>query len=167
MSIKNKNSQLVYDVDEALEMLLSGNVHGDIIIGDEDELEKFNKYQTQLSGDVVLVEEDTSDDFHEVNTSKWNIPSEYLDIDIEAYLFERCTTEIEVERIAIELEEFKRRDLLVVLNLMVYLVDYFKQNDIVWGVGRGSSAASYSLYLIGINRVNSLEYDLDIKEFFK
>ena len=48
---------MVYDVDEALEMLLSGNVHGDIIIGDEDELEKFNKYQTQLSGDVVLVEE--------------------------------------------------------------------------------------------------------------
>ena len=65
------------------------------------------------------------------------------------------------------LEEFKRRDLETVLRLMIYLVDHFKENDIVWGVGRGSSAASYCLYLIGINRVNSLEYELDIKEFFK
>lgn len=167
MAEKNKNSQLVYDVDEVLEMLLRENVKGEIVIGDSEELLHFNKYQTELSGRIKLVHEDTSDDFHERNTSVWNVPLEYLEIDIEKYLLERCITETEVERVKLELDEFKKRDLLVVLNLMIYLVDYFKENNIVWGVGRGSSAASYCLYLIGINRVNSIEYDLDVKEFFK
>jgi DNA polymerase III alpha subunit len=42
-----------------------------------------------------------------------------------------------------------------------------RKNKIVWGVGRGSSVASYVLFLIGIHKVNSLKYNLDIKEFLK
>lgn len=167
MASKNKNSQLVYNVDEVLETLLSGDVTGEIVINDAEELESFNKYHSALSSDVTLVDEDTSDDFHERNTNTWNIPDEFLEIDVEQYLLERCKTDMEIDRVKLELAEFKKRDLLVVLNVMIFLVHYFTENNIVWGVGRGSSAASYCLYLIGINRVNSLEYDLDIKEFFK
>ncbi len=54
-----------------------------------------------------------------------------------------------------------------VLNLLLYLVDHFRTNKIVWGVGRGSSVASYILYLIGIHKVDSIKYDLDIGEFLK
>jgi DNA polymerase III alpha subunit len=42
-----------------------------------------------------------------------------------------------------------------------------KENKIVWGVGRGSSVASYVLYLIGVHRIDSIKYDLDIREFLK
>jgi DNA polymerase III alpha subunit len=42
-----------------------------------------------------------------------------------------------------------------------------RDNNIVWGVGRGSSIASFVLYLIGIHRINSLYYDLSINEFLK
>ena len=48
-----------------------------------------------------------------------------------------------------------------------YLVDTFSENDVVWGVGRGSSVASYCLYLIGLHKIDSIKYELDIKEFLK
>jgi DNA polymerase III alpha subunit len=34
-------------------------------------------------------------------------------------------------------------------------------------VGRGSSIASYVLYLLGVHRIDSYKFNLDIKEFLK
>ena len=31
-----------------------------------------------------------------------------------------------------------------------------RENNIVWGVGRGSPVASYVLFLIGVHRINSI-----------
>jgi DNA polymerase III alpha subunit len=42
-----------------------------------------------------------------------------------------------------------------------------RKHNIVWGVGRGSSVASYVLYLIGVHKINSMYYDLDIEEFLR
>jgi DNA polymerase III alpha subunit len=50
---------------------------------------------------------------------------------------------------------------------MIYLVDVMRENSVVWGVGRGSSVASYVLYLIGVHKIDSVKYNLDFKEFFK
>jgi DNA polymerase III alpha subunit len=50
---------------------------------------------------------------------------------------------------------------------MKYLVDTLRKNNVVWGVGRGSSVASYILYLIGVHKVDSIKYNLDINEFLK
>ena len=53
------------------------------------------------------------------------------------------------------------------LRYMIYLVDFMRKENIVWGVGRGSSVASYVLYLIGIHKVDSIQYGLDYKEFLR
>jgi len=53
------------------------------------------------------------------------------------------------------------------LRYMIYLVDFMRENNIVWGVGRGSSVASYVLYLIGVHRINSIQYGLDWHEFLR
>jgi DNA polymerase III alpha subunit len=42
-----------------------------------------------------------------------------------------------------------------------------RSSNIVWGVGRGSSVASYALYLIGIHKIDPIKYNLSINEFFK
>jgi DNA polymerase III alpha subunit len=42
-----------------------------------------------------------------------------------------------------------------------------RANNILWGVGRGSSVASYVLYLIGIHKIDSIKYELSIDEFIK
>jgi DNA polymerase III alpha subunit len=50
---------------------------------------------------------------------------------------------------------------------MKYLVDLMREHNIVWGVGRGSSVSSFVLFLIGIHRINSIYYGLDVEEFLK
>ena len=58
------------------------------------------------------------------------------------------------------------RNLFPVLKVLIYIIDTMRKNNLVWGIGRGSSVASYVLYLIGVHKVDS-KYNLDIKEFPK
>ena len=90
-----------------------------------------------------------------------------MDLDIAAWVLEKCKTEAELQRVGQELILYQERDLFNLLRFMKYLVDTLRQNKLVWGVGRGSSTASYVLYLIGVHRIDSLFYDLDIAEFLK
>ena len=54
------------------------------------------------------------------------------------------------------------------LRYMIYLVDYMRENNIVWGVGRGSKCtASFVLYLIGVHRIDPNPMILDWREFHK
>ena len=62
---------------------------------------------------------------------------------------------------------FEQRGLYPILQLLVYIIDIMRKNNLVWGVGRGSSVASYVLYLMGVHKVDSYKYSLDIKEFLK
>ena len=50
---------------------------------------------------------------------------------------------------------------------MKYIIDTLRENNIVWGVGRGSSVSSYMLYLIGVHKVDSIKYNLNINEFIR
>jgi DNA polymerase III alpha subunit len=51
--------------------------------------------------------------------------------------------------------------------MLIYIIDTMRKNNIVWGVGRGSSVASYILYLLGVHKVDSVKYNLHIEEFLK
>jgi DNA polymerase III alpha subunit len=97
----------------------------------------------------------------------WLIPEEYKSLDIAKFVLEQCQGEEELQRAGKELIMFQERELFPLLQYMKYLVDTMRNNNIVWGVGRGSSVASFVLFLIGIHRVNSLFYDLQIEEFLK
>jgi DNA polymerase III alpha subunit len=102
----------------------------------------------------------------DIDITDWFIPREYKDFDIEEFLVLRCPEE-NYGRLAQELEIFKRHNFIPVLKTMKYVVDTLKNNNIVWGVGRGSSVASYALYLIGVHKIDSVKYNLSIDEFFK
>lgn len=105
--------------------------------------------------------------FDQAQQSNWYMPKEYLEMDIAQYLLDLCTTDAELQRVGQELILFQERDLFPLLAYMKYFVDTMRANNVVWGLGRGSSVASYILYLIGIHKVNSMYYDLDITEFLK
>ena len=79
----------------------------------------------------------------------------------------KAETPEEKDRVRMEYKIYREKNLENLLRSMIYLVDSFRNNNILWGVGRGSSVASYILYLIGINRINPLKYDLKIEEFLK
>lgn len=105
--------------------------------------------------------------FDQKNQSHWFIPDEYMEMDIAKWLLDQCTSEPQLQRVAKELLLFQEKNLFILLKYLKYLVDTMRKNNIVWGVGRGSSVASYVLYLIGIHRIDSLYYDLPIEEFLK
>ena len=107
----------------------------------------------------------TVHDLDNVCKNRWMIPESYIDMDIEDHVYKLCDTETEVRRVEQELTEFKSRDLLIVLKALKYLVDTMRQEHILWGVGRGSSVASYCLYLLGVHSIDSIKYNLDFKEF--
>ena len=106
------------------------------------------------------------DHFDQSNQSNWFIPKSYIELDLEEYLLEICPKE-NYQRLRTELELFKKHNMVPVLQAMKYIVDTLRQNNIVWGVGRGSSVASYALFLLGIHKVDSVKYNLDIGEFLK
>jgi DNA polymerase III alpha subunit len=102
------------------------------------------------------------------NTDKdhWFIPAEYQNMDIEEFLVNQCPKE-NYDRLIKELELFNQNNMIPVLRAMKYIVDTLRSNGIVWGVGRGSSVASYVLHLIGVHKIDSVKYNLPIDEFFK
>ena len=112
--------------------------------------------------DSVSVEE-----FDKQNQQNWHMPAEYKQLDIAEYLLNLCTTDAQLQRVGHELLLYQQKDLFDLLRYLKYLVDTMKQNEIIWGVGRGSSVASYVLYLLEVHKIDSLYYDLDPEEFLR
>ena len=101
-----------------------------------------------------------------VDSKNWLIPLEYKNMDIEEFLVNKCPEE-NYERLIQELDLYRKNNMIPVLKTMKYIVDTLREHNILWGVGRGSSVASYTLYLIGVHRIDSVKYKLPIEEFFK
>ena len=106
-------------------------------------------------------------EWHEANQNTWFMPEEYKNMDIAKWLLDQAKNDTELQRTGIELLMYAERDLLDLLRYLKYFVDTLRANNIVWGVGRGSSVASFVLYLIGIHKINSITYNLDIEEFIR
>jgi DNA polymerase III alpha subunit len=96
----------------------------------------------------------------------WFMPDEYTNMDIENFLFNVCPKE-NYNRLMDELVAFKQRDMYNLLRWLKYFVDTCEKEGVVWGLGRGSSVASYVLFLIGVHSVDSIKYNLDWQEFLR
>jgi hypothetical protein len=106
-------------------------------------------------------------EFHAIQQQNWHMPDKYKHMDIAAHVLGLCDSEAELQRCGAELMLYQERGLFDLLRYLVYLVDIMQENHIIWGVGRGSSVASYVLYKLGVHRINSLYYNLDIGEFLR
>jgi DNA polymerase III alpha subunit len=137
----------------------------------EDSLE-YNRSVAELHAELDLLDSyhsinQTIEEFDRVLQNNWRMPKEYKDMDIAEYVLGLCKADHELQRVGQELLLFQERDLFDLLRYLKYLVDTLRKNNVVWGVGRGSSVASYVLFLIGVHKIDSLYYNLDIEEFLK
>jgi len=101
-----------------------------------------------------------------IDSKNWFIPKSYQDMDIEGFLVDNCPKE-NYERLIQEIQLFQRHNMIPMLKTMKYIVDTLRANNIVWGVGRGSSVASYVLHVIGVHKIDPIKYNIPIEEFFK
>lgn len=106
-------------------------------------------------------------DYDAVRQQKWFMPDQYQQMDIAEHVLAQCQTQEQLQRVAHELLLFQERGLFDLLKYLKYLVDTLKANRVIWGVGRGSSVASYVLYLLGVHKIDSMFYDLDPAEFLR
>jgi DNA polymerase III alpha subunit len=109
----------------------------------------------------------TVEEFDRMKQNSWHMPDEYRHMDIAEYILSLCDSEAKLQRCGQELLLFQERNLFDLLRYLKYLVDTLKSNNMIWGVGRGSSVASYVLYLLGVHRIDSIFYDLDAREFLR
>lgn len=98
--------------------------------------------------------------------SDWNMPDAYKTMDIEGFLVNECPKQ-HYQRLIEELQEFRARNMLDLLRWLKYFVDTCRANNVIWGVGRGSSVASYALFLLGVHKIDSIKYNLDWHEFLR
>lgn len=136
-----------------------------------DSVRKFNKLKTKNGDDLPnlpvadMIDVDL-EEFDRRLQSNWFMPDEYSTMDIERFLLNECP-EQNNDRLVAELQLFKQHNMINLLRYLKYLVDTMRSNNIVWGVGRGSSVASYALFLLGVHKIDSIKYKLDINEFLK
>ena len=158
---------------DLIDMIYNGNVDKcHVVLCDpSDDVDKFNNAMeaqgmSPLQKYIPLdVDQKT---FDSVCQSEWFMPDEYKELDVVAHLYSLCEGDDErFLRVNEELSAFQNREMFDLLRYMIYLVDFMRKNDIVWGVGRGSSVASYVLYLIGVHRIDSIKYNLDWREFLR
>ncbi len=146
------------DEQIGIELLYRGQDLSDVAF---DDIDLFNKFATELEvspiSDISLI------------SKEFNIPLHYKELDVEKYIHSRLVQRDpdEIGRVEMELEMYKERGLFPVLQLLIWIVDTMRKHNLVWGVGRGSSVSSYLLYILGIHKVNSYKYGLDIKEFLR
>ncbi len=168
----NKFGQLVYSESDVCDMLMQGHdlarLNSIVVDGTVD----VSKMPTDLMDGLPVfatpAPTDLSvDQFHQQQQCSWHMPDSYKELDIAAHVLSLCNTQEELQRCGTELMMFQERDLFDLLRYLKYLVDVMRQNHIIWGVGRGSSVASYVLYLLGVHKINSMFYDLDPQEFLR
>lgn len=132
--------------------------------------QKYNQSVRANYSDFELVEQFNSsniEQFHQQRQQHWHMPEQYRTMDIAEYVISLCQTDEQLVRVAEELVLFQDQNLFELLKYLKYLVDVIEKNNIVCGVGRGSSVASYVLYLLGVHRIDSMQYGLDIREFLR
>lgn len=111
----------------------------------------------------------TQEQFDQAHQAEYFIPKEYEELDVMDFLSKKLVDKPQsaIDRVIEEFKAFTDLDMIPMLRYLIYLVDVMRKNNVVWGVGRGSSVASYVLYLIGIHKVDSIKHNLNYREFLR
>jgi DNA polymerase III alpha subunit len=165
----NQLNEIVVDENDLVEGLLQGKSAKYIVTKDTEKVDSYNHFCTLFKFEDTIDYETpaaTNDKYSYKNADNWWMPEKFKQMNIVDYILGLSPKE-NYDRCFEELEEFEKRDMFPMLKFLVYMVTELKHNNILWGVGRGSSVASYILYLIGVHRIDSIKYDLDYKEFLR
>lgn len=159
-----------YNSSDLIEFLYQDkNIESILVDHSDPEIQKYLSIRKDFDLPNFSIYNDPNIDistFDEILQSNWYMPKEYKDMDIEGFLVNECPKQ-HYQRLIDELEVFRSKRMLDLLRWLKYFVDTCRKNNIVWGVGRGSSVSSYTLFLIGVHKIDSIKYNLDWREFLR
>ena len=166
------------------------NDHGDCIFTEQDVIDllytdptfdiaklffedtkQYNSSLKELGIDLPIIntapDRETLAEFDHKNINNWHMPEKYYQVSVLEWLLDKCQNDDAKKRVQMEYKLFEQKEFVKVLQFLIYFVDTLRANNIVWGVGRGSSVASFCLFLIGVHKINPLLHNLDITEFLR
>jgi len=150
--------------NDLVELLYQGKMG--LLTADRSLLTTYDAGCSALGQDKVFSVVELPESVEEA-VKQWNTPAHIEELDLDVYFATKVNTLEEAVRVVEELQLYREKKMIPMLRFMIYLVEVMKDNDIVWGVGRGSSVSSFLLYLAGLHSINSVKYNLDIKEFIR
>jgi len=164
--ITNKFGQQIYSEDDIFSNIMNG-IDGSNFLTNNIDIDSINAI-----AEISLVRQYSEpqlsiEGFDKQNQNNWYMPEEYKELDIAEYILSLCNTQEELQRCGEELLMYQDRNLFNLLKYLTYLVDIMKENNIIWGVGRGSSVSSYVLYKLEVHKIDSMYYNLDVNEFLR
>jgi len=169
---QNKFGELIFGESDICDLLMSGRepatINGMLVdesVNIERAIDFVDRYPELIKyvGDPSV----SISVFDQRAQAQWHMPEEYKTLDIAAHILSLCNNEAELQRCGHELLLYQERDLFNLLRYLKYLVDLMTENRVIWGVGRGSSVASYVLYKLRVHRIDSMFYNLDAGEFLR
>jgi DNA polymerase III alpha subunit len=172
--IQNKFNELVFSENDVCDLLMQGRTVDslkNIVVDETVDIEQLavfiDRPESLLTWSFPYNAETSVPEFHLTQQMSWHMPDNYKQLDIAAHVLGLCESEAELQRCGQELLLYQERDLFDLLRYLKYLVDVMTKNRVIWGVGRGSSVASYVLYKLDVHRIDSMYYNLDITEFLR
>jgi DNA polymerase III alpha subunit len=172
---QNKFGEMIFSETDVCDLLMQGRTIESLqgmLVDSSVNIEQVVEFVEHFPNTIVYHRFDehkamSVPDWDTLQQHTWFMPDEYSQLDIAQYVLNLCTNEAELQRCGEELLLYQERNLFPLLQYLKYLVDVMIQNQVIWGVGRGSSVASFVLYKLGVHRINSLYYNLDVREFLR
>jgi DNA polymerase III alpha subunit len=161
-------SNPIFDESDIFDALYQGHqLSDDIIVDATDDLRNLEttaeiKFLSPFDDPEISIEQ-----YDATMHSAWNMPDDYKAFDLPSFLYSKCSTPEQHARVTEELEQFVAHNMYDLLLYLKYMVDTMTENNVVWGVGRGSSVASYILFLMDVHSIDSMKYNLDWREFLR
>jgi len=173
--ITDEYGNCLFATKEALDLIYSGESIDQMMLDDATETSRYNANATHFDLEQMLKPlqiDIPADEYHKLLSSTWIIPENYSNMDIELYLSSqlaqrKLNDDEYIDRLADELDEYRNRNMMHILSYLIYMMDVCKDNNIVTGIGRGSSVSSLVLYLIGTHHIDPIKYNLSYKEFLR
>ena len=163
--------QMIYNEDDLVSIIMRGitlDHLSAITVEPGVNLERASAYLQQIPELVEYAFTAMSvEEFDQFKQNIWHMPEEYRQLDIAEHILSLCDSDAKLQRCGQELLLFQERNLFDLLRYLKYLVDTMRSHNMIWGVGRGSSVASYVLYLLDVHRIDSMFYDLEPTEFLR
>ena len=173
MAVKTKindHGDVVFTEQDAIDLLYT-NPEFDVSKLFFEDVKQYESALKELGLDLPVIQtapkRESVDKFDNKNINDWHMPDKYYQINVLQCLLDKCQTYEEKIRVQTEYDMFEKKGFIKVLQFLIYFIDTLRANNIVWGVGRGSSVASFCLFLIGVHKINPLLYNLDITEFLR
>lgn len=162
----------IIDPERVVDFLLHGAKPSQLrLVATNEETDQFNEHVAE-DEKLKLVDDGP------VNLKfGWKLPPEFLSLDVEQHVsvvfgerltglaYDSAQTEEAITRVARELAEFEARGLTDLLRVIIFVMSRFKETGQVYGVGRGSSCASFVLFILGLHAVDPIKFNVPLEEF--